>query len=160
MADRQLDLFGDIKGDVEKPEPRTRVQIGRRIVRINLARKRREALKSLAALLDKLEGKDIWISWCGGARAHFWLDRLKLERMQIERSWSQDIADRIIVLRGERGGCVRIFTEHLIALREQEYKGYTMWLLDFWNGFTEYPIDPYRPPGYESLVIIRLHGKE
>ena len=27
-------------------------------------------------------------------------------------------------------------------LRQQDYQGYSLWLLDFWNGFGEYPIDP------------------
>jgi len=153
----QLDLFGEARVKVEKPEPRTPVRLGHRVAQPNLARKRREALKSFAALLDRLEGKDIWVSWCAGTRGNFWLDKLKLERLQVERSWSkQETPSGVIILRGRRGACVRIFTDRVVALREQDYQGYTMWLLDFWNGFGEYPIDRYRPPGYDSLEITKF----
>jgi hypothetical protein len=153
----QLDLFGTAKVEVDKPEPRTPVRLGHRVAQPNLARKRRQALKSFTALLDKLEGENIWVSWCGGARSHFCLDKLKLERLQVERSWRKgDIPNGVIVLWGRRGACVRILTDRVVALREQDYQGYTVWLLDFWNGFGEYPINPYRPPGYESLEIIKF----
>jgi hypothetical protein len=36
-----------------------------------------------------------------------------------------------------------------VNVRRQD--GY--WLIDFWNGFAEYPIDPYKPTGYESIEI-------
>ena len=51
---------------------------------------------------------------------------------------------------------VRIFTDRVVNLRQQEYQGYTLWLLDFWNGTGEHPIYPYRPPGYTSLEIVRF----
>jgi hypothetical protein len=62
----------------------------------------------------------------------------------------------VVVLWGRKDASVRIFTERIIDVREQEYQGYTLWLVDFWNGFAEYPIDPYRPSGYVSLQIARL----
>jgi len=153
----QLDLFQEVEVEVEKPEPRTTVRLGRRAAQPNLARNRREALRAFVALLDKLEGKDIWISYCGGSRSHFWLAKLKLERLQVERSWRKGETHRgVIVLWGRRGSCVRIFTDQVFSLREQEYQGYTNWLLDFWNGFGQSPIDPYRHPGYESLQITKF----
>jgi hypothetical protein len=62
----------------------------------------------------------------------------------------------VVVLRGRKEGCVRIFTDQVVNLRQQEYQGYTLWLLDFWNGWGEYPLDQYRPQGYDALHIIRF----
>jgi hypothetical protein len=153
----QLDLFQEVEVEVEKPEPRTTVRLGHRAAQPNLARNRREALKAFVALLDKLEGKDIWISYCGGSRSHFWLSKLKLERLRVGRSWRKgDIPNGVIVLWGRRDSCVRIFTDRVVSLREQEYQGCTNWLLDFWNGFGQSPLDPYRPPGYDSLKFSKF----
>lgn len=83
-----------------------------------MRRKRREALKEFCAVLDELQGKDIWIGWCDGARSHFWLKDLKLERLQVERSWSKgDIPEGVINLWGRRGALVHIFTDQIINLR-------------------------------------------
>ena len=148
----QLDLFGaaKVKVDVEKPEPRTKIRVGSRIAEVNLGEKRREALAKFFALLEELEGKDIWLGTCGGSGSHFWTRNLKLERLQVQKT------DGVIVLWGRKEASVRIFTERVISLREQQYSGYTLWLLDFWNGFGEYPIDRYRPIGYVSLEIVRF----
>ncbi|GAJ17735.1 unnamed protein product, partial [marine sediment metagenome] len=40
----------------------------------------------------------------------------------------------VVVLWGSRSGQVRIFTDYLVAVREQEYQGYWHWLLDFRKG--------------------------
>jgi hypothetical protein len=154
----QLDLFQEVgvEVEVEKPEPRTTVRLGHRAAQPNLARKRREALKAFIALLEKLEGKDIWISYCSGSRTHFWLDKLKLERLRVGQSWHREEIPGVIVLWGRRDACVRIFTDRVFGLREQDYQGCTTWLLDFWNGFGSSPIDPYRLPGYDSLEVIKF----
>jgi hypothetical protein len=62
----------------------------------------------------------------------------------------------VIVLRGRKEACVRIFTDQVVNLRQQDYQGYTLWLLDFWNGFHEHPIDQWKPPGSDSLHIVRF----
>jgi hypothetical protein len=152
----QLDLFGEAKVNVEEPEPTTTVRVGHRAAQIPLQKKRREALERFGALLDELEGKDIYIGWCGGSRCHFWLNNLKLGRVRVEKHISGNNIPSLIVLWGNRGGSVRIFTDQVINLREQDYQGYTLWLLDFWNGFGEYPIDRSNPIGYESLDIVRF----
>lgn len=146
----QLRLFETAKVEVEKPEPKTKIRVGSRAAQVNLARKRREALAKFLTLLKELEGKDIWLGSYGGSGSHFWLGNLKLERLQVQKM------DGVIVLRGRKEACVRIFTDQVVALREQQYSGYTLWLLDFWNGFGEYPIDRYKPPGYVSLDIVRF----
>ena len=160
----QLALFKEARvkvGEVDKP---TEVRVGSRVAQINLSKRRREALEKLREVLEQLEGKDVYISSYGGARSHFWINRLKLGRLRLEYSsykypaapWKGDYTPSVIVLWGNRDGSVRIFTDQLINVREQEYQGYTMWLLDFWNGFGEYPIDPYRPIGYTCLDIVRF----
>ena len=153
----QMALFGETTkvGEVEKPTP---IRVGTRVVQINLRKKRREALEKLGEVLDQLEGKDVYIGSYGGTHSHFWINRLKLGRLRVEMmsGFRSPNLPAVIVLWGNRDGSVRIFTDQLINVREQEYQGYTMWLLDFWNGFGEYPIDPYRPPSYTCLDIIRF----
>lgn len=164
MATTQLDLFGEAKVTVEEPEPMTTVKVGHREAQIPLRRKRREALDRLISVLDELEGKDVYIGWCGGTRSHFWLNHLKLGRLEVEKPWWWFDKDHppkhygapVIVLWGSRGASVRIFTEQLTNVRRQEYQGYTLWLVDFWNGFGESQLDPYKPNGYESLDIVRF----
>jgi len=152
-----MSLFERAGVAVTEPEPMTEVRLGHRSARVRLARKRREALEKLIPILDQLEGKDIYISWCGGARSHFWLTNLKLSRLQVEKGWSaHGGGTSVIVLWGSRGANVRIFTDRLYAVREQEYSGYTLWLVDFWNGFGGNPIDDYSPYGYEALEIKRM----
>jgi len=153
----QLDLFCQAKVAVIEPEPLTSVRFGPRERKVNLAKKRREALKEFMQLLNELEGKDIYIGDYGGHGSHYWISKLKLGRMQVEQLFGDKEVPSVIVLRGTRGGSVRIFTDRVVALRRQEYFGYTLWLLDFWNGFGEYPIDRYRMTGYDSLDIIRFN---
>jgi len=157
----QLGLFE--KEEVKPIEPRTTVRLGHRDAQIPLRRKRREALKKLIEVLDQLERKDVYIGTYGGAHSHFWLNNLKLARLQVEKPywWDGDSEPRyygapVIVLWGRKGASVRIFTDQLVNVRQQEYQGYTLWLVDFWNGFGEYLIDPYRPAGYVSLGIVRF----
>ena len=160
----QLDLFGEAKVGVEEPEPVTEVWQGRHSAQIPMRKRRREALDKLIAVLDQLEGKDVFIGWCGGSRSNFWINNLKLGRLKVEKPWWWFDKDHppkysgapVIVLWGSRGASVRIFTDLLVNIREQEYQGYTLWLVDFWNGFGEYPLDPYKPWGYESLDIVRF----
>ena len=160
----QLALFKEAGVKVGVVDEPTQVRVGSRVAQINLSKRRREALKRLGEVLDQLEGKDIYISSSGGAHSHFWINRLKLGRLRLEFSsykyptapWKGDYTPSVIVLWGNRDSSVRIFTNQLVNVREQEYQGYTMWLLDFWNGFGEYPIDPYRPIGYTCLDIVRF----
>ena len=66
-----------------------------------------------------------------------------------------DYIPNVIVLWGSRGGQIRIFTDYLVAVREQEYQGYWHWLLDFRNGFWESSIDNFRAH-YACLAITRF----
>jgi len=152
----QLGLFGEAKVEVKQPEPRTRVRVGTRIAQVPLRKKRREALEKLMQVLDRLEGKDVYISTYGGAHSHFWLHNLKLGRLRVERFRGGDNMPSVIVLWGNKGASVRIFTDQVVNVREQGYEGYTLWLVDFWNGLGEHPIDPYRPRGYVSLDVVRF----
>ena len=79
----QLSLLEET--EVSQPEPKTEVRLGHRSARVSLAKKRREALEKLTSILNQLEGKDVYVSWCGGARSHFWLTNLKLSRLQVEK---------------------------------------------------------------------------
>ena len=155
----QLDLFGEAKVTVAEPEPMTPVRVGSRVVQIPLRRKRREALTRLMEILKELEGKDIGIGSYHSGGQHFNLDNLKLPRLQLgwypPGGFSPGYIPSVIVLWGSRQASVRIFTDYLVAVREQEYQGYWHWLLDFRNGLWEHPIDNYRSH-YACLTITRF----
>jgi hypothetical protein len=153
----QLGIFEEAGVEVTQPEPKTAVRLGTRERHVNLAKKRREALKEFMDVLAELEGKDVYIGAYSGHDSHYWVDDLKLGRMTVESAFGDKDVPAVIVLRGTRGSSVRIFTDRAYALRRQEYFGYTLWLLDFWNGFGEYPIDPYHPKGCDSLHIKRFN---
>ena len=153
----QLSIFEEAGVEVTQPEPKTAVRLGTRERHVNLTKKRREALKEFMDVLAELEGKDVYIGAYGGHGSHYWVDDLKLGRMTVESAFGDREVPAVIVLRGSRGSSVRIFTDRAYALRRQEYFGYTLWLLDFWNGFGEYPIDPYRRKGCDSLHIKRFN---
>ena len=152
----QLGIFEEAEVEVTQPEPSTAVRLGTGWRHVNLARRRREALKEFMGVLAELEGKDIHIGAYGGHGSHYWVDDLRLGRMTVESVFGDKEVPTVIVLRGTRRSSVRIFTDRAYALRRQEYFGYTLWLLDFWNGFDGYPIDPYRRPGCDSLHIKRF----
>jgi len=59
------------------------------------------------------------------------------------------------VLWGSRSAQVRIFTDYLVAVREQEYQGYWHYLLDFRNGFYESRLDEFKSH-YACLHITRF----
>ena len=153
----QLDLFGGVK--VAEPEPMTEVRLGHRSARIPLRKKRREALRRLMEILEELEGKDIHIGSYDAGGRHFWLENLLLRRLQLD--WyptgigTKDYIPSVIVLWGSRSAQVRIFTDYLVAVREQEYQGYWQYLLDFRNGFWEHPIDNFKSH-YACLTITRF----
>ena len=156
----QLDLFGEAKVAVAEPEPMTEVRLGRHSVRIPLRKKRREALTRLMDVLKELEGKDIYIGSYHAGGQHYWVDKLLLRRLQLDY-YPFRVKDRfdyipsVVVLWGSRSGQVRIFTDYLVAVREQEYQGYWHYLLDFRNGFWESPIDNFRAH-YACLQITRF----
>ena len=155
----QLDLFGEADVSVAEPEPMTPVRVGSRVAQIPLRKKRREVLTRLMEILAELEGKDIHIGSYEAGGRHFWLDNLKLSRLKLD--WyppgrgTKDYIPSVIVLWGSRSAQVRIFTDYLVAVREQEYQGYWHWLLDFRNGFWEHPIDNYRSH-YACLTITKF----
>jgi len=154
----QLDLFDGVKLAV--PEPTTTVRLGRKTAQIPLRKKRREATNRLMEILEELEGKDIYIGSYDAGGRHFWLGNLKLPRLQLE--WhpirlksDQTYIPNVVVLWGSKSACVRIFTDYLVSVREQEYQGYWHYLLDFRNGFWQSPIDNYRSH-YACLHITRF----
>ncbi len=154
----QLNFLEGVK--IEEPEPMTEVRLGRRSAQIPLRKKRREALKKLLEILEELDGKDIYIGSYEVGGRHFWINNLKLQRLQLEyhpyrSTGPDDFIPGVIVLWGSRGASVRIFTNYLVAVREQDYMGYWHWLLDFRNGFWESPIDNYRSH-YACLTITRF----
>ncbi len=156
----QLNLFEEAKVALAEPEPMTTVRIGSRVAQIPLRKKRREALKRLMEILAELEGKDVYIGSYDAGGRHYWLNNLKLSRLQLE--WhpiklksDQTYTPGVIVLWGSRSASVRIFTDYLVDVRTQEYQGYWHYLLDFRNGFWESPIDNYRSH-YACLTITKF----
>jgi len=112
----QLDLFDGVK--LAEPEPTTTVRLGRKTVQIPLRRKRREATNHLMEILEDLAGKDVYIGSYDAGGRHFWLDNLKLPKLQLE--WhpirlksDQTYIPSVIVLWGSRSACD---WEHYIML--------------------------------------------
>ena len=156
----QLDLFHEAKVSVAEPEPMTPFRVGSRVVQIPLRKKRREASTRLMEVLAELEGKDIYIGSYDAGGRHYWVDNLLLRRLQLQYypfrfKNAMDYIPSVVVLWGSRSGQIRIFTDYLVAVREQEYQGYTDWLLDFRNGLWEHPINTYYSH-YACLTITRF----
>jgi hypothetical protein len=155
-----MSLFAEAKVAVAEPEPVTTVRVGSRVAQIPLRKKRREAIERLMEILAELEGKDVYIGSYDAGGRHFWLDNLKLPRLKLDfhpvrLRDDQKYIPSVIVLWGSRSAQVRIFTDYLVAVREQEYQGYWHYLLDFRNGFWESPIDNFRSH-YACLHITRF----
>ena len=154
----QLGLFDKEVVNYEV-EQKTTVRLGKQSAQVALRAKRRQATEKLKEVLAELEGKDILVSTCDGARSHFWTDRLLLRRLKVEWGWLNKELPSVLVLWGSRIGkgeqqSIRLFLEQLHAVREQYYQnGKAYYLIDFWNGWGEYPIDKYKPIGYVSLQI-------
>jgi hypothetical protein len=156
----QLDLFNEAKVAVGEPEPMTEVRLGSHSVQIPLRKKRREASTRLMEILTELEGKDIYLGSYDAGGRHYWIDNLLLRRLQLEYypfRYKDDFKyiPSVVVLWGSRGASVRIFTDYLVAVREQEYQGYWHWLLDFRNGFYDSKLDEFRSH-YACLHITRF----
>ena len=156
----QLDLFGEADVKVAEPEPMTELRVRNRTIQIPLRKKRREALARLMEILKELEGKDIYIGSYDAGGHHYWVNNLLLRRLQLEYfpfRYKDDInyIPSVVVLWGSRSGQIRIFTNYLVAVREQEYQGYTHWLLDFRNGFYDYRLDEFKSH-YACLQITRF----
>ena len=154
----QLDLFSEVK--LAEPEPTTEIRLGSRSVQIPLRKKRREACERLVEILTELEGKDIWIGSYEAGGRHFWVNNLRLPRLQLDYHpfrFKDDFnwIPGVIVLWGSRAAQVRIFTDYLVAVREQEYQGYWHYLLDFRNGFYDSKIDEWKSH-YACLTITRF----
>jgi hypothetical protein len=158
----QLGLFEEVKEQDYRVEKKTTVRLGSRSAEVSLQKKRRQASEKLDAVLAQLEGKDVLVSYYGGAGSHFWTDNLLLRRLRVERlgTWNRgkDEPPGVIVLWGgakARGmqQSVRIFLDRLFNVRTNDYGDYVDYLIDFWNGWGEYPIDPYRPKGSVSLEL-------
>ncbi len=154
----QLDLFSEVK--LAEPEPMTKIRLGGHSTRIPLRKKRREACERLVEILTELEGKDIWASSYEAGGRHFWVNNLRLPRLQLDYHpfrFKDDFnwIPGVIVLWGSRAAQVRIFTDYLVAVREQEYQGYWHYLLDFRNGFYDSKIDEWKSH-YACLTITRF----
>ena len=156
----QLDLFNEARVEIEKPEPMTTVRLGKREARVPLRKQRGEAIAHLMAILADLEGKDIYVGSYEAGGRHYWLNNLKIQRLRLDYHPApyqvrEKYIPSVIVLWGNRDAQVRIFTDYLLAVREQEYQGYWHYLLDFRNGFWGSPIDNYRSH-YACLTITRF----
>ncbi|KKN80991.1 hypothetical protein LCGC14_0324520 [marine sediment metagenome] len=58
----------------------------------------------------------------------------------------------VIVLRGKKGGQIRIFTDYLEKLRVNDYGDCKHYLLDFRCGVGQWTLDNYRSP-YSCLIL-------
>lgn len=153
---QQLTMFPEAEVKTYREVPKTTVRLGTRAREVPLRERRKAATEKLKEVLASLEGKDILVSYCGGSHSHWWFADLKLSRLRVDWGFFGSDSPGVVVLWGtkRRQGqqSVRIFLNQLINVREQEHYG-KYWLIDFWNGWGEYPIDPYKPKGYESLDL-------
>ena len=155
----QLGLFEETREESYQVEPTTTVKLGRRSALVPLKKRRREAMQQLREVLDQLEGKDVLVGSYFGAHNHFWIDSLLLRRLKVQWGLSHvGEPPSVLILWGTRNGRkqqhIRIFLDQLHDVRTQNYSdGKPYHLIDFWNGFGEYPIDQYRPKGYVSLQL-------
>jgi hypothetical protein len=158
----QLGLFEEVSKQDYQVEKKTTVRLGSHSTEVSLQKKRRQAWGKLEEVLKQLEGKDVLISSYWGAGSHFWADNLLLRRLEVELlgNWNhgKDDPPGVLVLwsgaraRGMQQS-VRIFLDRLSNVRTNDYGDYVDYLIDFWNGWGEYPIDPYRPKGFVSLEL-------
>ena len=158
----QLALFEEVEEQDYRVEKKTTVRLGSHSAEVSIQKKRRQAWGKLKVILDQLEGKDVLVSSYCGSGSHFWLDNLLLRRLQVERlgNWNHGKDDPPGVLVLWSGGrargmqqCVRVFLDQLSNVRTNDYGSYVDYLIDFWNGWGEYPIDQYRPIGSVSLEL-------
>lgn len=152
----QLDLFQGV--ELADPVPKTTVRLGRKAAQIPLRQKQQAAAKRFMEILKELEGHDIFIGSYSAGGGHFWLDNLKLSKLRVESfrmERDETCPPTVIVLLGNKGASIRIFADCLLTIREQEYSGYHHYLLDFWNGFGQSPMDGYQSH-YACLAITKF----
>jgi len=131
--------------DVDKG---TVVKLGRHTTRVFTRRRNKEAIERLKEILSQLEGKDVLISQhCD----YWWYQDLRLKKLGAQ--WFHDNSG--LVLWGTKGAEVRIlWLKFLYNFREQYYgNGKPYYLLDFWNGFRNEPLNNYYRGGYQCLQI-------
>lgn len=158
----QLSLFEKEEEQNYQIEEQTTVRLGRHSAQVSLKKRRRKAWEKLKEVLEQLEGKDILVSSCWGSHNHFWADDLLLRRLKVEQglNWGQrkdDPPSVLVLWSGARAKgmnqCVRVFLDQLSNVRTNDYGSYVHYLIDFWNGWGESPLDQYRPRGSVSLVL-------
>jgi len=141
---RQLDLLDKEEGqDLDKG---TVIRLGNHSARIFTRNKNAEARQKLKDVLTQLEGKDILISqYCD----YWWYSDLRLKRLHVE--WFHE--DSGLVLWGAGGAQVRIFWLKSLCNFREQYSGNNKpyYLLDYWNGFENEPIETYHRGGYQCL---------
>lgn len=155
---KQISLFEESEVETREPDKKAVFRLGSKAVKFPLQKKRRTAVTRLVEILRDLEGKDVYIGSYNAGGGHFWLDNLKLTRLKLDW-YPPNGMDRgiysTVVLWGSRGAAVRIFTDYLVDVREQEYQGYFHYLLDFRNGFYGTELDKYKNH-YACLTITRF----
>jgi len=156
----QLGLFEKEEEQNYRIEEKTTVRLGTHSAQVSLKKKQREAWQKLKEILTQLEGKDVLVSYCGGAHSHFWTDDLLLRRLKVECGWfsqKEGVPGVVVLWSGARAKGmqqqIRVFLDQFSNVRTNDYGNYIDYLIDFWNGWGEYPIDQYRPKGSVSLVL-------
>ena len=159
---QQLALFEKETKQEYQVEHKTTVSLGRHSAQVSLKKRRKEAWQKLKEVLAQLEGKDILVSSYWGSHNHFWANDLLLRRLQVESglTWGQekDEPPGVLVLWGgvrprHMTQQIRVFLDQLWNVRTNDYGSYVEYLIDFWNGWGEYPFNQYRPQGYVSLCL-------
>ena len=156
----QLGLFEKEEEQSYRIEEKTTVRLGTHSAQVSLKKRRREAWQKLKEILTQLEGKDVLVSSCGGARSHFWIDDLLLRRLEVEREWflqKEGVPGVLVLWSGARAKGmqqqIRIFLDQLSNVRTNDYGSNVDYLIDFWNGWGEYPLNQFKPTGFVSLVL-------
>lgn len=156
----QLGLFEKEEEQSYRIEEKTTVRLGSHSAQVSLKKRRREAWQKLKEILTQLEGKDVLVSSCGGACSHFWIEDLLLHRLKVEHQWflqKEGVPGVLVLWSGARAKGmqqqIRIFLDQLSNVRTNDCGSYVHYLIDFWNGWGEYPLNQFKPKGSVSLVL-------
>ena len=169
MVTKTMDMFTDPADQIILDEPAANAQRdGMRTLRtshknINMPvrRRRREALKILLPLLKEWEGTTLYVEPSYGSHRDFFAHNLRFDMVGVEfHPWGFNLEKSdlekempsVIVLRGKKGGQIRIFTDYLEKLRVNDYGDYKHYLLDFRCGVGQWTLDNFRTT-YSCLIL-------
>ena len=171
MVTKQMDMFTDPADQIVLNEPAAIAQrdgmrtLKTRYKSINIPvrRRRREAVKAFLPLLKEWVGTTLYVEPSHGSGEHYHCRNLRFDLVSVEffpwdfkpeKSDLEKELPSVIVLRGKKGGEIRIFTDYLEKVRVNDYGDYKHYLLDFRTGVGQWTLDNYRHT-YSCLIFAK-----